>query len=94
MAKKDDIKFTEEELNSIGELQNNYLRITNALGQVSVGRLNLNAQEQALKDDLESNRQNEQNILNSITEKYGPGQLDPTTGVFTPVEVSDDEDSE
>ena len=94
MAKKDDIKFTEEELNSIGELQNNYLRITNALGQVSVGRLNLNAQEQALKDDLESNRQNEQDILNSITEKYGPGQLDPTTGVFTPVEVSDDEDSE
>ena len=94
MAKKDDIKFTEEELNSIGELQNNYLRITNALGQVSVGRLNLNAQEQALKDDLESNRQNEQDILNSITEKYGPGQLDPTTGVFTPIEVPDDEDSE
>ena len=94
MAKKDDIKFTEEELNSIGELQNNYLRITNALGQVSVGRLNLNAQEQALKDDLESNRQNEQDILNTITEKYGPGQLDPATGVFTPVEESDDEDSE
>jgi len=94
MAKKDDIKFTEEELNSIGELQNNYLRITNALGQVSVGRLNLNAQEQALKDDLESNRQNEQDILNTITEKYGPGQLDPATGVFTPSEESDDEDSE
>ena len=94
MAKKDDIKFTEEELNSIGELQNNYLRITNALGQVSVGRLNLNAQEQALKDDLESNRQNEQDILNNITEKYGPGQLDPATGVFTPSEESDDEDSE
>ena len=94
MAKKDDIKFTEEELNSIGELQNNYLRITNALGQVSVGRLNLDAQEQSLKDELESNRQNEQNILNTITEKYGPGQLDPATGVFTPTEVPDDEDSE
>ena len=90
----DDIKFTQEELDSIGELQNNYLRITNALGQVSVGRLNLDAQEQSLKDELESNRQNEQNILNTITEKYGPGQLDPATGVFTPTEVSDDEDSE
>ena len=90
----ENIKFTEDELNSLGELQNNYLRITNALGQVSVGRLNLNAQEQALKDDLESNRQNEQDILNSITEKYGPGQLDPATGVFTPSEESDDEDSE
>ena len=89
MAKTDDIKFTEEELNSIGELQNTYLRITNALGQVSVGRLNLDAQEQALKDELESNRQNEQNILNSITEKYGPGQLDPATGVFTPTQDSE-----
>ena len=85
----DDIKFTQEELDSIGELQNNYLRITNALGQVSVGRLNLDAQEQALKDELESNRQNEQNILNTITEKYGPGQLDPATGVFTPTEDSE-----
>ena len=94
MAKKDDIKFTEEELNSIGELQNNYLRITNAFGNVSVARLNLDAQEQSLTDDLESNRQNEQNILNTITEKYGPGQLDPATGVFTPTEVPDDEDSE
>ena len=90
----ENIKFTQDELDSLGELQNNYLRITNALGQVSVGRLNLDVQEQALKDDLESNRQNEQNILNTITEKYGPGQLDPATGVFTPSEVSDDEDSE
>ena len=85
----DDIKFTQEELDSIGELQNNYLRITNALGQVSVGRLNLDAQEQSLKDELESNRQNEQNILNTITEKYGPGTLDPATGVFTPTEDSE-----
>ena len=94
MAKTDDIKFTEEELSSIGELQTDYARINNAFGNVSVARLNLDAQEQALTDDLESNRQNEQNILNSITEKYGPGQLDPATGVFTPSEVSDDEDSE
>ena len=86
MAKKDDIKFTEEELNSIGELQNNYLRITNALGQVSVGRLNLDAQEQALRDELQSARQTEETLLNQITEKYGPGQLDPTTGVFTPAQ--------
>ena len=85
----DDIKFTQEELDSIGELQNNYLRITNALGQVTVGRLNLDAQEQALKDELETTRQNEQNILNGITEKYGPGSLDPATGVFTPTEDSE-----
>ena len=47
-----------------------------------------------MRNDLQETRQKEQNILNTITEKYGPGQLDPATGVFTPTEVSDDEDSE
>ena len=94
MAKKDDIKFTEEELSSIGELQTDYARINNAFGQIAVARYNLDLQEDAVKNDLQEIRQKEQDILNTITEKYGPGQLDPTTGVFTPVEVSDDEDSE
>lgn len=82
----DDIKFTEEELNSLGELQNSYARITNAFGQITISRSNLDLQEEALKDELETTRQNEQTILSGITEKYGPGTLDPATGVFTPTE--------
>jgi len=87
-------KFTEEELSSIGELQTDYARINNAFGQIAVAKYNLDLQEDAVKNDLQETRQKEQNILNTITEKYGPGQLDPATGVFTPVEESDDEDSE
>ena len=94
MAKTDDIKFTEEELSSIGELQTDYARINNAFGQIAVAKYNLDLQEDAVKNDLQETRQKEQNILNTITEKYGPGQLDPATGVFTPSEVPDDEDSE
>ncbi len=82
----DDIKFTEEELKSLGELQNSYTRITNAFGQITISRSNLDLQEEALKDELETTRQNEQTILSGITEKYGPGTLDPATGVFTPTE--------
>ena len=93
MAKTDDIKFTEEELSSIGELQTDYARINNAFGQIAVARYNIDLQEDAVKNDLQETRQKEQNILNTITEKYGPGQLDPATGVFTPVEESDNEDS-
>ena len=94
MAKTDDIKFTEEELSSIGELQTDYARINNAFGQIAVAKYNLDLQEDAVKNDLQETRQKEQDILNTITEKYGPGQLDPATGVFTPTEVPDDEDSE
>ena len=92
----EDIKFTQDELESLGDLQSDYVRVTNALGQVSVGRLNLDEQEIALKEELQSTRQKEQKLLNEITEKYGPGQLDPQTGVFTPqpVEESAEEESE
>ena len=90
----DDIKFTQEELDSIGELQTDYARIINDFGQIAVAKYNLDLQEDAVRSDLQETRQKEQNILNTITEKYGPGQLDPATGVFTPTEVSDNEDSE
>ena len=91
---KEEIKFTQEELDSIGELQTDYARINNAFGQIAVAKYNLDLQEDAVRSDLQETRQKEQNILNTITEKYGPGQLDPATGVFTPTEVSDNEDSE
>ena len=39
--------------------------------------------DQAHKD-FETVRAQESKVLNAITEKYGPGTLDPNTGVFTP----------
>ncbi len=39
--------------------------------------------------EFKSTRQKEQPLRNTITEKYGPGQLDPATGVFTPTPVED-----
>ena len=44
----------------------------------------VNDQEFKLQEELEQAREQEQEILNDITEKYGPGQLDPQSGVFTP----------
>ena len=90
----DEIKFTEDELKSLGELQQSYVRITNAFGQISLSKHNLETQEQGLKEEFEQTRQTEQNLLNSITEKYGPGQLDPQTGVFTPNPVEDSQEVE
>ena len=83
----EEIKFTDEELKSLGELQTAYQRITNAYGQIALAKHNLEAQEASVKQEFESAKANEQKLLNEITEKYGPGQLDPQTGVFTPAEV-------
>ena len=85
----DEIKFTEEELKSLGDLQQSYQRITNSYGQIALAKHNLEEQEAAVKSEFENTRQQEQKLLNSITEKYGPGQLNPQTGVFTPAPVED-----
>ena len=91
MAKNDEVKFTEEELQSLNDLQFKYNTITNQFGQLAIAKLNLekqtevvNDQEFKLQEELDQAREEEQGILNDITEKYGPGQLDPQSGVFTP----------
>ena len=80
----DEIKFTDDELKSIEELRTEYLNITNRFGQIALTRYNVEKQEEQAEADFEQIRAKEQKVLNDITEKYGPGTLDPNTGVFTP----------
>jgi len=84
MAKE--VKFKQEDLEKVQSLQQEYLRITNLFGQMKITQLNIEKQEQDLMDELAKVRESEQTVLNDITEKYGPGQLDPSTGTFTPVD--------
>ena len=98
MAKE--VKFTEKELQSLADLQTKYSQVTNRFGQLTIAKINLEKQSEALEeeeykvnDELESTRNEEQELLSKITEKYGPGTLDPQTGVFTPsVEVQPTEE--
>jgi hypothetical protein len=86
-----EIKFTEDELKSVGDLQVKYNTVTNKFGQIAIAKLNLEKQQESIEEEefkvheeLESVRAEEQEVLTGITEKYGPGTLDPQTGVFTP----------
>ncbi len=80
----EDIKFTDEELKSIEQIRVKYAEITQRFGQITLTKYNLDLQEKQAHKDFEAIRAEEQKVLNSITEKYGPGTLDPNTGVFTP----------
>ena len=86
-----EIKFTEDELKSVSDLQVKYNTVTNKFGQLAIAKLNLEKQQESVEEEefkvheaLESVRAEEQEVLTGITEKYGPGTLDPQTGVFTP----------
>jgi hypothetical protein len=95
-----EIKFTEEELQSLQELSTKSNGITNRFGQLAIAKINLEKQSEAveeeefkLHEELEALKKEEQETLQSITDKYGPGSLDPQTGVFTPsVEVQPSEE--
>ena len=97
MAKKESekvktIKFTEEEIKGLNDLANTYRGVETELGAIEVRRLILNQQLDALdrrKVELETayttNQQTERDLSKSLTEKYGPGNLNPETGEFTPL---------
>lgn len=97
-----EIKFTDEELQSLQNLSNGYQTITNSMGQLRVQRLllsqqmdNLEEAELKLESDYLEQQKNEQDLVASLTEKYGPGTLNPKTGVYTPTETQEKvEDSE
>ena len=87
----DDIKFTEEEMKSLRDLQDSYTQKQAELGQVSVQRILLNQQLDALEEkqtflenEYKKIQQQEQDLVKKLNEKYGAGQLDPESGVFTP----------
>ena len=82
----ENIKFTDEELKSISEIRTAYAEITNRFGQIELTKYNLQKQAEQAEIDFESIKVKEQEVLQGITDKYGPGTLDPNTGVFKPSE--------
>jgi len=86
-----EVKFTDDELKSLQGLQTSYQEKQNVLGQLAVQKILLNQQLEALEvreveveTEYQTTQQEERDIVKTLNDKYGPGQLDPTTGVFTP----------
>ncbi len=90
-------KFTEDELKSLQELQNSYQGKQLQFGQLRVQRLLVQQQLDAI-DDTEAKleveygevQETERKLVESLNKKYGPGNLDPATGVFTPAPVDEE----
>ena len=87
----EEIKFSEEELKSLGELSQGYQNIQSAFGQVRVQKIlaqqqldGLEEAEVKMEGDYTDLQQKERDLVADLNKKYGPGQLDPQTGVFTP----------
>jgi hypothetical protein len=88
----DVIKFTDEEMISIAKLQNDYQQSIYMLGQIDLEKTDL---EQQLKDlntrrneifeNWKKTQQDENNLLSTLSQKYGYGSLSLKDGTFKPI---------
>ena len=85
-----EVKFTEEELTQVKNIQQGYLNLTNQFGQLQLTKIRLDEQEIELKESLNKIKSEEKIFLDGITNKYGQGNLNAETGVFTPIHSSKD----
>ena len=91
-------KFSEDELKSLQDLQTSYQQKQLQFGQLEVQRLLVSQQLEQLdnakaKSEVEYSeiQETERKLVEGLNKKYGPGNLDPATGVFTPAPVETSE---
>ena len=87
----EDTKFTKKEMDMISKIQETYLDIQQKLGQVSLSKLKLeqqaeaiNKMEEELLENFKKTQKEEKDFVDSVTKKYGDGTLNPENGIFTP----------
>ncbi len=73
----EEVKFTEEELTQVQNIQKSYANVQNQFGQLKLAQIRLDKDEIQLEDALKSIQEEENKFLEGITEKYGQGSLNP-----------------
>tara|TARA_Y100000401_G_scaffold105102_1_gene97473 strand:- start:10 stop:306 length:297 start_codon:yes stop_codon:yes gene_type:complete len=83
------VKFTDEEMKELKQIQESYVEVQNNLGQTQVSILRLEQQrenlfnyENSLKEKFFKVQEDEKKFIEKVTEKYGDGELNPNTGEF------------
>jgi predicted nuclease with TOPRIM domain len=85
------IKFTEEEIEKIGKFRQEFSEVTARLGEVEIEltlietqKTNIENFKAQLKQKYLEMRESEIKLAGELKEKYGEGEFDINTGVFTP----------
>jgi hypothetical protein len=93
IKKRNMAQLTQEELQSIKELQSKYNQTLFEIGVVEAQRLALveqvekrEADKKTLLNDLATIEQKENELAKSLQEKYGTGSINPETGDITPAQ--------
>tara|TARA_Y100001938_G_C7970856_1_gene369262 strand:- start:74 stop:403 length:330 start_codon:yes stop_codon:yes gene_type:complete len=85
------VKFTEEEMKTVKDLKDVYGRVQVSFGQAAIAKIkleeeidSLNNYVNGLRTEFVETQKKEEKFLVDVKEKYGDGELNPDTGIFTP----------
>ena len=91
VKEKEIVKFTEEEISQVKGFRESFSQITARLGEIEIENIILKSQQNNLdkfKAEEEAKyvklRADEIKLAGELKEKYGDGEFDLETGIFTP----------
>ena len=80
------IKLSQEELNTLNQLQETQNNIINSLGQLEYNIQLLELKKEKLTEEIENLKETEKQIGEDLSKKYGNGSIDLASGLFTKAE--------
>lgn len=76
--------LTQEEIQSLKDIQNNQLLLIEQLGTLEYKILILEKEKQILKQTLQKQTETEEQVGKQLQQKYGNGSIDLEKGEFIP----------
>jgi hypothetical protein len=86
MQTTEKIQLTPEELSKLQEGNIQAANIVTSLGQIEIQVSSLQASKESLLDDFFQLKQDQDQLATELTQKYGDGTIDMTSGEFTKTE--------
>ena len=83
-------KLTQEELQTIAELQQKNNAVVSELGQIELTRMAVEARRANAEAYLADLRKEEDEFGKTLSEKYGAGSIDLESGEFVPAEAAEE----
>lgn len=80
------IKLSEEELQTLRDLQNRTTAIKQEMSDLGMAKLNLKMRQYQAETFYSKTIEIEKQLGKSLEEKYGRGNVDLETGTFTPIQ--------
>jgi len=77
--------LSQEEIDNIKEVRENYQILIENVGEVEIAIMNLNIKKKNYAKELEKIQQKEKEIAEELEKKYGKGNISLETGKFTPI---------